>query len=61
MWQNWGVGAGCVSVCIHIMKWDVCSAWVKALGCVWRCDKGIYDSTRICDVRHVGGVWDGVM
>lgn len=35
---GWGCWL-CVSVCIHIPRWDVCGIWVRALGCVGNATK----------------------
>lgn len=51
------------AVCLYVhthTNMDVCGVWVGTLGCIWRCHKGVHNSTPIDGVYSMGGVWDGI-
>lgn len=60
MWQAWGMGAGCVSVCAYAYQHGCMWHMGGTLGCIWRCHKGVHNSTPIDGVYSMGGVWDGI-
>lgn len=60
MWPAWGVGAGCL--CAYTYRGGI-YVWYMGgvLSCVWKCNKGVCDSTTVCDVYSMEDVWDGVV